>query len=172
MKNHAFTLIELLVVVLIIGILAAVALPQYQKAVLKTRYSTLKPITRALADAQERYYLANNEYAQDIADLDIDLPSGKDTTRSNNRTYYYDWGSCGFGQAYECAKCYNSQINMQYQIYFQHASNVDSINDKTTQCIVWDSNDLTDKRNQICKAETGAQTGQVITSGNYTYWIY
>ncbi len=169
--RKAFTLIELLVVVLIIGILAAIALPQYQKAVIKARFAALKPLTRALADAQERYYLANNEYAQDIADLDIDLPGGKDTTRSNNRTYYYDWGSCGFGQKYECAKCYNPQINMQYQIYFQNATVDEPTFAGTTHCIVWDADDgLTDTRNQICKAETGAETGK--HASTYTYWIY
>ncbi len=64
-----FTLIELLVVVLIIGILAAVAVPQYQKAVLKSRFSSMMPIGKSLAKANEVYFLENGEYASNPQDL-------------------------------------------------------------------------------------------------------
>ena len=57
--QKAFTLIELLVVVLIIGILAAIALPQYRIATDKSHAAEAMPILRALGRAQEEYYLAN-----------------------------------------------------------------------------------------------------------------
>ncbi|MBO7238363.1 MAG: prepilin-type N-terminal cleavage/methylation domain-containing protein [Elusimicrobiaceae bacterium] len=75
MKSRAFTLIELLVVVLIIGILAAIALPQYEMAVLKTKFATVMPIARAIKEAQERYYMANGEYTVDLGNLDVELPA-------------------------------------------------------------------------------------------------
>ena len=75
-SKAAFTLIELLVVVLIIGILAAVALPQYQMAVTKARASELLLIVKNLREQQEVFYLANGHYAADCEELGADLPGG------------------------------------------------------------------------------------------------
>ncbi len=74
-SKAAFTLIELLVVVLIIGILAAVAVPQYQRAVEKSRMAEAVANVRTIAQAHQVYYLANGHYLgpKDLDKLDIDL---------------------------------------------------------------------------------------------------
>ena len=72
-KSLGFTLIELLVVVLIIGILAAGAVPQYQKAVEKARLTDIIELVSAYKKAAEVYYLANGSYPTDPFALDIDV---------------------------------------------------------------------------------------------------
>ena len=78
--NRGFTLIELLVVVLIIGILAGVALPQYQKAVAKARYTQMITAGKSLKDAMELYYMANGDYPVFWSDLDITYPGCSEGT--------------------------------------------------------------------------------------------
>ena len=64
MKNasRGFTLIELLVVVLIIGILASVAVPQYFKVVEKGKFAESMQWLGGLKGAQERYLAKNGQY--------------------------------------------------------------------------------------------------------------
>ena len=103
MKNQAFTLIELLVVVLIIGILAAIALPQYQKAVLKARLMQYVEYATALKKANDIYFLANGVYSEDVREVDIDitgnateLKKGAWTSSETNVSAYYTEGTnCG-----------------------------------------------------------------------------
>ena len=153
--QKAFTLIELLVVVLIIGILAAIALPQYQKAVIRTRYVQLKLTTKAIADAQERYYLANNAYAEDIADLDIDI-GGTPGYGNASKTYrVFDWGNCYItvSDSDPRVSCTNPDILLGYMICYRFGTTRPGVR----ECIAY-TGDNTDKYNQLCKMETEKQS--------------
>jgi len=88
-SKQGFTLIELLVVVLIIGILSAVALPQYRLSVAKARYTEAILWGNSIYKAQQVYYLANGERTANPEDLDISFP-GATTSGSYVRFPHFE----------------------------------------------------------------------------------
>jgi prepilin-type N-terminal cleavage/methylation domain-containing protein len=126
MNHKAFTLIELLVAVLIIGILAAIALPQYTKTVRLSRTSQALTMLNAILKAQEEYFLIHSEYTNNMEDLSITVPADKlasnmsDEDKKSN--YYYScWAkqSCGAGisnedyPTFEFVGSYSVSTNMR-----------------------------------------------------------
>jgi prepilin-type N-terminal cleavage/methylation domain-containing protein len=81
--KNGFTLIELLVAVLIIGILAAIALPQYQRAVWKSRATQLQQSVRDLTTAQDAYFLIHGSYPTNFDELDFSFDSLPDKPNSS-----------------------------------------------------------------------------------------
>lgn len=77
MNRKGFTLIELMVVVLIIGILSSIALPQYQKAIKKARATEAITVGKKILEAEEVYFLENQEYTSDLSKLRIRIPTMK-----------------------------------------------------------------------------------------------
>jgi prepilin-type N-terminal cleavage/methylation domain-containing protein len=133
MLKNGFTLIELLVVVLIIGILAAIAVPQYQTAVLKTRFATVIANTRAVKDAAEIYYMTYGDYpTDDITVLDFDIPdcvkyaAGLMRCPKTNTAYNYN-GNNSTGQAFDVRGYYpesngsDGKLSLDYTMVLDHA---------------------------------------------------
>ena len=106
-NKKAFTLVELLVVVLIIGILAAIAVPQYRKAVLKSQSMQAVTLLKSLVDAEEAYYLAHGEYTGNLSELDITFPTLPD----------WSYGSALNREEDPQLWIYNSKQNLSFNYY-------------------------------------------------------
>lgn len=93
-KTKGFTLIELLVVVLIIGILASIALPSYQKSVDKSRIARVWPSLATARQAADACLLANNgshQICQDTTVWGVKLPEIDYKFSFLNESGYGSW---------------------------------------------------------------------------------
>ena len=137
-----FTLVELLVVVLIIGVLAAIAVPQYQKAVLKSQYHALMPAVEALYQAERFHYLEKGKYASNAALDDLETP-----VKRPSNIY------CSANVTYNYVYCKISSLDIAYLRYF----------DGRRACVAYNSNS---RSHELCAKETKRK---YTSSGTYYY---
>jgi type II secretion system protein G len=170
-----FTLIELLVVVLIIGILAAIALPQYQLAVDRSNLTKHLSMLKAIKNAQEMYFLMHGHYVNSWEQLDLGaLPAGATTQNTT-----ISWGDAqshqtqiitlADGWRYELQSgggyTYISRgysVNADYISFGYILNNLTSGSNNTNICI---SSTSSARQNKLCKSFGGVvyQTNADVT---------
>ena len=144
--NNGFTLIELLVVVLIIGILASVALPQYNLAVAKTRVMRLMSLMSSIQRAEQEHHMATGTMTDDFDALSIEMPAGavSCTNRPFSSCRQYSDFFCTLDNVSESngsISCYPSTLNLRLQTTF---------NNDYWAC--WDDGNATSFAARVCKA--------------------
>ncbi len=172
-NKQAFTLIELLVVVLIIGILAAVAVPQYQWAVAKARLANLITMAEATRQAEEAYYLSNGKYTEQWSDLNVDFP-GKEINSKTRAASEGGWTlrltitSPNIGSANTVIASHTLLPGLALYFFYNFNNETWNGNGKR-RCYALKGNNLA---NKLCHYVTGANAVGTAGTGENAQYVY
>lgn len=150
--NQGFTLIELLVVVLIIGILSAVALPQYQTAVERSRATEALTQMAAISDSLQRYHAQHEAFpaANAFNKLDVEIPivsSSGGTNTYGGKNFTVTFTNAGKIEATR------NRTNHAYKLSTQITEQSDGTYTTVRKCAVVTENDT--EAQDYCNAITG-----------------
>lgn len=162
-NNSGFTLIELLVVVLIIGVLSAIALPQYTTAVEKSRAAEALTLMSATRDAVERYRFQKDAWpsANNFAVLDVEIPqNGSDYGGKNYKITMMPLAD-------DSTKfVINATRNTSKEVYQLKTLMVDNGSVIQTYRYCGKANDSAEKPDQLNDSDKNGQYCNAITNGN------
>ena len=167
--KKAFTLIELLVVVLIIGILAAIAVPQYQKAVMKANLHRGVSLVESLYQAQQAYYLAHGDFATDIDALDVSIPKDESCEKIHNNLrsqYKCPFGTVGLNDGLVAILYIDPNVNYVYIHYLKDYTTGYNIKLEKGKRYCW-AKPANTTANDVCLNMGGTFAGSYGNNWNY-----
>ncbi len=161
-------MIELLVVVLIIGILAAVALPQYTRTVEKSKATEALTLGKNIVDSARRYFLANEIYPASFDELDITLPAEyeiqTDPTYLQSKNFEIELDSANINPSIRISRLDVNKQRVDYYIWWDMTGHYPTNNSRTCNIHARVINPNSDKGKSFCSSLGGSLTGSGVWS--------
>jgi len=155
-EDQGFTLIELLVVIIIIGILAAIALPSFLNQANKAKQAEAKTNIGSLNRAQQAYYLEKNEFANqtNFGNLGLGIK-----TSTVNYNYSINGGGANSTGVSNLADTVGSQAPLKTYVGAVNVGTVTTTSEATTLAVLCEANTPRSAGGPVAAPGTYAQTG-------------